>query len=93
MQALVPQSEDEKDMNIAKKAYIDECTGNLQNVLPTLLRIKDQKLMLHSYAFTLGLCSGFKIALHSFSVMLRKISLCKNNLTDKGFSLICSGLA
>jgi len=58
MVAICPASADELEMNIAKKAYIDECTKNIENVLPTLLKIREQNLVLNFYQLTDGICSG-----------------------------------
>jgi hypothetical protein len=84
--------EDEKEMEAAKKTFIEECNKQLIVVLPLLLRIKEQHLILNAYSLSTGLCKGVQMALIKFPVMLRKITLVSNGLTDETFSIILKGL-
>ena len=90
--ALEPLELEETEMQDAKKKFIAECNSQLTCVLPTLLRIKDQHLILNGYQLSQGICKGIHMAFNEFTMMLRKITLVSNGLTDETFATILKGL-
>jgi hypothetical protein len=79
-------------MKQAKKVFIEQCSHKLAVVLPTLLRIKEQKLILNGYQLNNNISMGLGVAFHEFTMMLRHITLSSNNLSDEGFAILLKGL-